>query len=48
MGNNDDMMMLSDADREQYQTLMRQEENGTITDVGIRQLQELRDRMGQQ
>jgi hypothetical protein len=38
---------MSDADREQYEILQRQEENGTITDVGMTQLQELRDRMGQ-
>jgi hypothetical protein len=43
---NSDNMMLSDADREQFEILSRQEENGTITDVGMTQLQELRDRMG--
>jgi hypothetical protein len=48
MANDEGMMGLSDADREQYQILMRQEQNGTITDVGMVQLQEFRDRMGQQ
>jgi hypothetical protein len=48
MANIDNTMNLSDADREQYQILMRQEQNGTITDVGMVQLQEYRDRMGQQ
>jgi hypothetical protein len=39
---------MSDADRERFETLMRQEENGTITEDGMRQLQEYRDRMDKQ